>query len=137
MWIVFALLSALFAATTAVFSKIGVENVNSTLAVAIRTIVVLLMSWVMVFVTNSGMNPSEISKKSWIFLALSGIATGASWLCYYRALQLGKTTEVAALDKLSVVFTLVFAALILNEQITIKSALGVIFITVGAILMAI
>ena len=107
MWIVFALLSAVFAALTSILAKIGIDGVNSNLATAVRTVVVVVMSWLMVFVTNNQSGLSEISRKSWIFLILSGIATGASWLCYYKALQMGSVTEVAAVDKLSIVFTLI------------------------------
>ena len=109
MWIVFALLSAVFAALTSILAKIGIDGVNSNLATAVRTVVVVVMSWLMVFVTNNQNGLSEISRKSWIFLILSGIATGASWLCYYKALQMGSVTEVAAVDKLSIVFTLILA----------------------------
>ena len=107
MWIVFALLSAVFAALTSIFAKIGIDGVNSNLATAVRTVVVVVMSWLMVFITNNQSGLAQISKKSWVFLILSGLATGASWLCYYRALQLGKATEVAAVDKLSIIFTLI------------------------------
>ena len=109
MWIVFAVLSAVFAALTSILAKVGIDGVNSNLATAVRTVVVVVMSWLMVFVTNNQSGLAQISKKSWVFLILSGLATGASWLCYYRALQLGKATEVAAVDKLSIVFTLILA----------------------------
>ena len=121
MWIVFALLSAVFAALTSIFAKIGIDGVNSNLATAVRTVVVVVMSWLMVFITNNQSGLAQISKKSWIFLILSGIATGASWLCYYRALQLGKATEVAAVDKLSIIFTLILAFIFLHDTFTVKS----------------
>ena len=124
MWIVFALLSAVFAALTSIFANIGIDGVNSNLATAVRTVVVVVMSWLMVFVTNNQSGLAQISKKSWVFLILSGIATGASWLCYYRALQLGKATEVAAVDKLSIIFTLVLAFIFLHDTFTVKSLTG-------------
>ena len=121
MWIVFALLSAVFAALTSIFAKIGIDGVNSNLATAVRTVVVVVMSWLIVFITNNQSGLAQISKKSWVFLILSGLATGASWLCYYRALQLGKATEVAAVDKLSIVFTLILAFIFLQDTFTVKS----------------
>ena len=124
MWIVFALLSAVFAALTSIFAKIGIDGVNSNLATAVRTVVVVVMSWLMVFITNNQSGVAQISKKSWVFLILSGIATGASLLCYYRALQLGKATEVAAVDKLSIVFTLILAFIFLHDTFTVKSLIG-------------
>ena len=124
MWIVFALLSAVFAALTSIFAKIGIDGVNSNLATAVRTVVVVVMSWLMVFITNNQSGLAQISKKSWVFLILSGIATGASWLCYYRALQLGKATEVAAVDKLSIIFTLILAFIFLHDTFTVKSLIG-------------
>ena len=135
MWFIFALLSAVFAALTSILAKVGIENVNSNLATAIRTMVVVLMAWGMVFLTNSGSGISEISKKSWIFLILSGLATGISWLCYYRALQLGQASKVVPIDKLSVVITLVLAFIFLHEQFTLKSLVGCIFIAIGTLLM--
>ena len=135
MWIVFALLSAMFAALTSIFAKIGIDGVNSNLATAVRTIVVVVMSWLMVFITNNQSGLAQISKKSWVFLILSGIATGASWLCYYRALQLGKATEVAAVDKLSIIFTLVLAFIFLHDTFTVKSLIGCALIATGTILM--
>lgn len=135
MWFIFALASSVFAALTSILAKIGIGGVNSTLATAIRTFVVLLMSWGMVFVTNTQGGIVEISKRSWLFLILSGIATGASWLCYYRALQIGEASRVVPIDKLSVVITMVLAAVILHEQFTPKSILGCILIGIGTLLM--
>ena len=135
MWIVFALLSAVFAALTSILAKIGIDGVNSNLATAVRTVVVVVMSWLMVFVTNNQNGLSEISRKSWIFLILSGIATGASWLCYYRALQEGEASKVAPIDKLSVVLTLILAFIFLHEDFTMKSLIGTILITIGTLIM--
>ena len=135
MWMVFALLSAFFAALTSILAKIGINGVNSNLATAVRTVVVVAMSWLMVFVTNQQAGLSEISKKSWIFLILSGLATGASWLCYYRALQLGSVAEVAAIDKLSIVITVFLAVIFLQDTLTIKMLIGCGLITVGTVLM--
>ena len=135
MWFLFALGSSVFAALTSILAKIGIDGVNSTLATAIRTFVVLLMSWGMVFVTNTQGGILEISKRSWIFLILSGIATGASWLCYYKALQIGEASKVVPIDKLSVVITMILAAVILHEQFTPKSILGCILIGIGTLLM--
>ena len=135
MWFVFALLSAVFAALTSILAKVGVNGVNSTLATAIRTAVVLLMAWGMVFLTNAQSGIAEISKKSWLFLILSGLATGASWLCYYRALQIGEASKVVPVDKLSVVITLVLAFLFLHENFTTKSLLGCVLIGAGTLLM--
>ena len=135
MWIVFALLSAVFAALTSIFAKIGIDGVNSNLATAVRTVVVVVMSWLIVFITNNQSGLAQISKKSWVFLILSGLATGASWLCYYRALQLGKATEVAAVDKLSIIFTLVLAFIFLHDTFTVKSLIGCALIATGTILM--
>ena len=135
MWIVFALLSAVFAALTSIFAKIGIDGVNSNLATAVRTVVVVVMSWLIVFITNNQSGLAQISKKSWVFLILSGIATGASWLCYYRALQLGKATEVAAVDKLSIVFILILAFIFLQDTFTVKSLIGCELIATGTILM--
>ena len=135
MWFVFALLSAVFAALTSILAKVGIEGVNSNLATAIRTVVVVLMAWGMVFLTNTQGGLSEISRRSWLFLILSGLATGASWLCYYRALQMGEASKVVPIDKLSVVFTLVLAFLFLHEQLTAKSLIGCILIGIGTLIM--
>lgn len=135
MWMVFALLSAVFAALTSILAKVGIDGVNSHLATAIRTLVVVGMSWGMVFLTHSQSGLSEISRKSWIFLILSGLATGASWLCYYYALQRGDASKVVPIDKLSVVITLVLAFIFLHEQFTWKSLLGSVLITGGTLLM--
>ena len=135
MWFVFALLSAIFAALTSILAKIGIEGVNSNLATAIRTVVVVVMAWGMVFLTNVQSGISQISKKSWVFLILSGLATGASWLCYYRALQIGEASKVVPVDKLSVVITLILAFVFLHEQFTVKSLIGCIFIGVGTLIM--
>ena len=137
MWLVFAILSAIFAALTSILAKIGIEGVNSHLATAIRTVVVVFMSWGMVFLTHAQSGISEIGKKSWLFLILSGIATGASWLCYYRALQLGSVSKVVPIDKLSVVITLVLAFIFMHEQLTVKSVIGCILIAAGTLVMAI
>lgn len=137
MWFLFAILSALFAALTSILAKIGIEGVNSNLATAIRTVVVVVMSWGMVFLTNTQSSITEISKKSWIFLILSGLATGASWLCYYRALQVGEASKVVPIDKLSVVITLLLAFVFLHEEFTIKSLIGCIFIGAGTLFMVI
>ncbi len=136
MWFLFAILSALFAALTSILAKIGIEGVNSNLATAIRTVVVVVMSWGMVFLTNTQSGIMEISKKSWIFLILSGLATGASWLCYYRALQMGEASKVVPIDKLSVVITLILAFVFLHEQFTVKSLIGCLLIGVGTLFMA-
>ena len=135
MWFVFALLSAIFAALTSILAKIGIEGVNSNLATAIRTLVVLVMAWGMVFLTNTQGGIAGISKKSWLFLILSGLATGASWLCYYRALQIGEASKVVPIDKLSVVITLVMAFVFLHEQFTAKSLIGCLLIGAGTLLM--
>ena len=135
MWAVFAVLSAVFAALTSILAKVGIEGVNSTLATAIRTVVVLAMSWGMVFLTNVQKGISDISPKSWLFLILSGIATGASWLCYYRALQMGEASKVVPIDKMSVVITLVLAFIFLHEQFTAKSLIGAALITAGTLVM--
>ena len=135
MWFVFAILSAVFAALTSILAKVGIENVNSNLATAVRTVVVVIMAWVMVFVTNTQSGIADISKKSWLFLILSGLATGASWLCYYKALQMGDASKVVPIDKLSVVITLVLAFVFLHEQFTIKSLIGSILITAGTLFM--
>lgn len=135
MWLVFALLSAVFAAFTTILAKIGIEGVNSNLATAVRTMVVLVMAWVMVFVTHAQGGISQIGRRSWVFLILSGLATGASWLCYYRALQLGEASKVVPIDKLSVVITLVLAFVILREEFTVRSLIGCILIGAGTLVM--
>ena len=135
MWAVFALLSAVFAALTSILAKVGINGVNSNLATAIRTVVVVLMAWEMVFLTKGQGGITEISKKSWIFLILSGLATGASWLCYYRALQMGSASKVVPIDKLSVVITLVLAFIFLKEDFTYKSAIGSVLIAAGTLFM--
>ena len=137
MWFVFALLSAIFAALTSILAKIGIDGVPSNLATAIRTAVVLLMAWGMVFLTNTQNGIFEIGKKSWIFLILSGLATGASWLCYYRALQLGETSKVVPIDKLSVVITLLLAFVFLHEKFTAKSLIGCLLIALGTLFMVV
>ena len=135
MWFILALLSAVFAALTSILAKVGIEGVNSNLATAIRTVVVVIMAWGMVFLTNAQNGIMEISKRSWLFLILSGLATGASWLCYYRALQLGDASKVVPIDKLSVVITLVLAFVFLHEQFTTKSLIGCILIGMGTMVM--
>ena len=135
MWMIFAVLSAVFAALTSILAKIGIEGVNSNLATAIRTIVVVIMAWGMVFLTHAQNGLAEISKKSWIFLILSGLATGASWLCYYKALQMGDASKVVPIDKLSVVITLILAFVVLHEQFTAKSLIGCILIGAGTLIM--
>lgn len=135
MWLLFAILSAVFAALTSILAKVGIEGVNSNLATAIRTVVVVLMAWGMVFLTNAQAGITEINKKSWIFLILSGMATGASWLCYYKALQMGEASKVVPIDKLSVVITLVLAFIFLHEQFTVKSLIGCILIGAGTMVM--
>lgn len=135
MWMIFAVLSAVFAALTSILAKIGIEGVNSNLATAIRTIVVVIMAWGMVFLTHAQNGLAEISKKSWIFLILSGLATGASWLCYYKALQIGDASKVVPIDKLSVVITLILAFVFLHEQFTAKSLIGCILIGAGTLIM--
>jgi len=135
MWMLFAILSAIFAALTTILAKVGIEGVNSHLATAIRTVVVVIMAWVMVFLTHAQNGLPEISKKSWIFLILSGLATGASWLYYYRALQTGEASKVVPIDKMSVVITLILAFVFLREEFTAKSLLGCILITAGTLVM--
>lgn len=135
MWLVFAILSSVFAAVTSVLAKAGINGVNSNLATAVRTSVVLVMAWAIVFSTNNQNGILSIGKRSWVFLILSGLATGASWICYYRALQLGDVSRVVPIDKLSVVITIVLAAVFLHEQITLKSAAGAALITAGTLLM--
>ena len=135
MWLILALLSAVFAALTSILAKVGIEGVNSNLATAIRTAVVLVMAWGMVFLTDAQGGIGSISRKSWLFLILSGLATGASWLCYYRALQIGEASKVVPVDKLSVVITLVLAFVFLHEKFTWKSVAGAVLITAGTLLM--
>ncbi|MEE0596248.1 MAG: EamA family transporter [Agathobacter sp.] len=135
MWFIFALLSAVFAALTSILAKVGIEGVNSNLATAIRTVVVVVMAWGMVFLTNAQNGIAQIGKKSWIFLILSGLATGASWLCYYRALQLGQASKVVPIDKLSVVITLILAFVFLHEDFTMKSLIGCVLIGAGTLIM--
>ena len=135
MWFIFAILSAIFAALTSILAKIGIEGVNSNLATAVRTIVIVLMAWLMVFITGSQNGLMDISKKSWIFLILSGLATGASWLCYYKALQIGEASKVVPIDKLSIVITVALAFLFLGEQITLKTLIGCSLIAVGTFVM--
>lgn len=135
MWAIFATLSAIFAALTSILAKVGIEGVNSNLATAIRTIVVVLMAWFMVFITGNQNGIVDISKKSWIFLILSGLATGASWLCYYKALQLGETSKVVPIDKLSIVITIILAFIFLGEQVTLKTLIGCCLIVAGTFVM--
>ena len=135
MWFFFALLSAVFAALTSILAKIGIEGVPSNLATAIRTVIVILMAWAMVFLTNSQTEIVNISRKSWLFLILSGLATGASWLCYYKALQMGNATEVSAVDKFSLIITLVLAFFFLQDVLTFKTIIGCILITIGTLVM--
>ena len=135
MWFILALLSAVFAALTSILAKVGIEGVSSNLATAIRTLVVLAMAWLMVFVTNTQSGIIDISRKSWIFLILSGLATGASWLCYYKALQMGEASKVVPIDKLSIVFTIVLAYFFLHEQVDAKSVFGCLLIVAGTLLM--
>ena len=135
MWVIFAILSAIFAALTSILAKIGIEGVNSNLATAVRTIVVVLMAWFMVFITGNQNGIVDISKKSWIFLILSGLATGSSWLCYYKALQLGEASKVVPIDKLSIVITIVLAFIFLGEQITLKTLIGCCLIVIGTFIM--
>ena len=135
MWLIFAILSSVFAALTSILAKIGIDGVNSNLATAIRTAVVLAMSWLMVFVTSAQSGISEINKRSWIFLILSGLATGASWLCYYKALQIGEASKVVPIDKMSTVLTLILAFVFLHEQFTLKSLVGSILLAAGTLVM--
>ena len=134
-WVIFAFLSAVFAALTSILAKVGIEGVNSNLATAVRTVVVLAMAWGMVFITDTQDGIMDISKKSWIFLILSGLATGASWLCYYKALQIGEASKVVPIDKLSVVITLILAVIFLHENMNTKSILGSLLITAGTLCM--
>ena len=135
MWAIFAILSAIFAALTSILAKIGIEGVNSNLATAIRTVVIVFMAWLMVFITGNQNGIVDISKKNWIFLILSGLATGASWLCYYKALQLGEVSKVVPIDKLSIVITISLAFIFLGEQITLKTLIGCSLIIVGTFVM--
>lgn len=135
MWAVFAVLSAIFAALTSILAKIGIENVDSNLATAVRTVVIVAMSWLMVFITNAQSGLTNISRKSWIFLILSGLATGASWLCYYKAIQMGEVSKVVPIDKMSVVITLILAVVFLHEDFNAKSIIGAVLITVGTLVM--
>ena len=135
LWALFAVLSAVFAALTSILAKIGIENVDSNLATAVRTVVVVAMSWLMVFVTNAQSGLTNISKKSWIFIILSGLATGASWLCYYKAIQMGEVSKVVPIDKMSVVITLILAVVFLHEDFNAKSIIGAVLITVGTLVM--
>lgn len=137
MWLLFSILSAVFAALTSILAKIGIDKVNSNLATAIRTVVVVILAWLMVFITNAQSGLSDISRKSWIFLILSGVATGASWLCYYKALQMGEASKVVPIDKLSVVITLILAFVFLHEEFTAKSLIGCVLITAGTLIMVI
>ncbi len=137
MWLLFAILSSVFAALTSILAKVGIDGVNSNLATAIRTVVVLIMAWGMVFLTNAQGGIGEISRKSWLFLILSGMATGASWLCYYKALQMGEASKVVPIDKMSVVITLVLAFVFLHEKFTVKSAVGCLLIGAGTLIMVV
>ena len=135
MWFLFALLSSVFAALTSILAKVGIEGVNSNLATAVRTVVVVIMAWVVVFMTNTQNDLPDIGRKSWIFLILSGLATGASWICYYKALQMGEASKVVPVDKFSIVLTVILAFLFLHEQITIKKLIGILLITAGTFFM--
>ena len=135
MWLILAILSSVFAALTTILAKVGIEGVNANLATAIRTVVVLILSWGMVFLTNVQGDIASISTKSWIFLVLSGLATGASWLCYYKAIQLGDVSKVVPIDKMSVVITLILAVIFLHESFTVKSTIGTILLTIGTLCM--
>ncbi len=135
MWAIFAILSAVFAALTSILAKVGIDGVNSNLATAIRTVVVVFMAWGMVFITHAQRGIGDINKKSWTFLILSGLATGASWLCYYKALQMGEASKVVPIDKLSVVITLILAFVFLHEQFTWRSIVGCILIGAGTLIM--
>ncbi len=135
MWFLFAILSAVFAALTTILAKVGIDGVNSNLATAVRTVVVVIMAWFMVFLTHAQGGLAQISRKSWLFLILSGVATGASWLCYYKALQIGDASKVVPIDKLSVVLTLILAFVFLHEEFTAKSLAGCILIGAGTLVM--
>ena len=136
MWLVYALLSAVFAALTSILAKVGIEGVNSNLATAIRTLVVVALAWLMVFLTQQNSGLADISKKSWLFLILSGLATGLSWLCYYKALQMGVVSKVVAVDKISIVLTFILAVCFLHETFTLKSLIGIALIAIGTLVMA-
>lgn len=135
MWFLFALLSSVFAALTSILAKVGIEGVNSNLATAVRTVVVVIMAWAVVFMTNTQIGLPDVGRKSWIFLILSGLATGASWICYYKALQMGEASKVVPVDKFSIVLTVILAFLFLHEQITIKKLVGILLITAGTFFM--
>ncbi len=135
MWILFSVGSAVFAALTSILAKVGIEGVNSNLATALRTFVVLLMAWGMVFLTHAQGGISNIERRSWIFLILSGLATGASWLCYYKALQLGEASKVVPIDKMSTVLTLILAFIFLHEKFTVKSLIGSVLLATGTLIM--
>ncbi len=135
MWLIFAILSSVFAALSSILAKVGIEGIGSNLVTAIRTVVVVIMSWLMVFITHQQNGLVDISKRSWVFLILSGLATGFSWLCYYKALQGGDVSKVVPIDKMSVVLTLVLAFAFLHESFTWKSLAGCIFISVGTIFL--
>ena len=135
MWFLFALLSSVFAALTSILAKVGIEGVNSNLATAVRTVVVVIMAWVVVFMTGAQGGLPSIGRRSWLFLILSGLATGASWICYYKALQIGEASKVVPVDKFSIVLTVILAFLILHEQITVKKLVGILFITAGTFFM--
>ena len=137
MWLVYTLFSAVFAALTSILAKIGIEGVNSNLATAIRTLVVIALAWAMVFITQQSSGLAEISKKSWLFLILSGLATGFSWLCYYKALQMGVVSKVVAVDKISIVFTFILAVCFLHEAFTLRSLIGITLIAIGTLVMVI
>lgn len=135
MWIVYAILSSVFASLTSILAKVGIEGINSNLATAIRTIVVLVMAWGLVFITGTQSGITDISKKSWIYLILSGVATGLSWLCYYKAIQIGEVSKVVPIDKFSIVITMIMAFVFLKETATVKSIIGGIFITIGTFVL--
>ena len=135
MWIVFAILSSVFAALTSILAKVGINGVSSNLATAVRTVVVLIMAWGMVFLTNTQNEIAEIGRKSWIFLILSGMATGSSWLCYYKALQMADVSKVAPIDKLSIVITIIMAFLFLHEQMTFKTVIACLLISAGTLVL--
>ena len=137
MWFIFALLSAIFAALTSILAKVGIDGVNSNLATAVRTVVVVIMAWGMVFLTNAQGGLVEISKKSWLFLILSGLATGASWLCYYKALQMGEASKVVPIDKLSILVTIAFSYVVFHEKLSLKSGAGLLLIVVGTLALLI
>lgn len=135
MWILFAVLSAVFAALTSILAKVGIENINSNLATAIRTVVVLVMAWGIVFITGAQSGIRSIGGKSMLFLILSGIATGLSWLCYYKALQIGDVTKVAPIDKFSIVITMILAFVFLHEKVDVKTIVGGVLITAGTFVL--